>query len=130
MRGWMLIAVLGLAACGENQGWNPNYMWDSGRYSDYRVQRELALVNNGASPEVIPVVLPTQAPTGADIAGTTPVAAPPSKGLVVGADGRATRIQPKVAAPKSGQPTELVPPELQGTDGYGAGTGRAASPRL
>ncbi len=72
MRNLAILAVLGLAACGENTGWNPNYsaMHNGSAYADYLQKREAALHGRGAVPDAIPVQLPAQAPTAADIAGT------------------------------------------------------------
>lgn len=124
MRGLMVIAVLGLAGCGgEHMGMNPNYMWDGGRYADYRLEREVALLNNSAEPPTIPIALPTDAPTGEEIAGASPVRAPATKGLSVGPDGRATRIRRTSA----GTPAPTSTPALDGTDGYGQGTGMTAT---
>lgn len=69
----LLAPVLSLAACGENAGWNPNYsaINNGSDYARYLQQREAALHGRGAAPAVIPVQLPAQAPTAADIAGTT-----------------------------------------------------------
>ncbi|WP_313350110.1 hypothetical protein [Paracoccus sp. (in: a-proteobacteria)] len=86
MRNLAILAVLSLAACGENTGWNPNYsaMHNGSPYAEYLQAREGALQGKGAVPKVIPVQLPAQAPTAAEIAGTSvkqpaagaPVAAP------------------------------------------------------
>ena len=67
-----ILAVLALAACNEHAGVNPNYTMNATPYGDYQRARELAL--NGQtrqSPAVIPVQLPAQAPTAADIAGNS-----------------------------------------------------------
>lgn len=70
----VLAPVLGLAACGENTGWNPNYsaIGNGSDYSRYLQQREVALHGRGPVPAVIPVQLPAKAPTAAEIAGTAP----------------------------------------------------------
>ena len=76
MRGWLVISVLALAGCGENQGWNPNYQFGATPYGEYRAARETALVTNGANPAVIPVTLPVNSPTPQKIAGQDPVPVP------------------------------------------------------
>ncbi|RDW12965.1 hypothetical protein [Paracoccus thiocyanatus] len=83
MRNLAILAVLGLAACGENAGWNPNYsaMHNGSPYAEYLQAREVALHGRGPVPDAIPVQLPVQAPTAADIAGTPakrPVAVRPA----------------------------------------------------
>jgi len=76
MRNLAILALLGpvlaLAGCGENSGWNPNYsaMNNGSRYAEYLQQRQVALHGEGPVPDAIPVVLPAQAPTAAEIAGT------------------------------------------------------------
>ncbi|UXU75267.1 MULTISPECIES: hypothetical protein [unclassified Paracoccus (in: a-proteobacteria)] len=71
--GMLGAGLLCLAACAENTGWNPNYsaMHNGSRYAAYVQQREAALQGRAAVPPVIPLALPVQAPTAADIAGTT-----------------------------------------------------------
>ncbi len=71
MRRLTILAVLALAACNENAGWNPNYTMSGTRYGDYQRAREATLVGNGPISPVIPIELPAKAPTAADIAGTT-----------------------------------------------------------
>lgn len=72
MRNLLILSVLALAACGENAGWNPNYMGmhNGTGYAKYMQEREAALHGKGAVPAVIPVQLPAKAPTAAQIAGT------------------------------------------------------------
>lgn len=73
-----LAALLALAACGENSGWNPNYtagprpygaISGSAGYTGYKAQREAALTGRAPAPKTIPVALPVKAPTAAEIAG-------------------------------------------------------------
>lgn len=84
MRGCLIIMVLALAGCAENQGWNPNYQYGATPYGKYRTTREAALMAGTESPQVIPVARPFKAPTAADIAGrkkpaSASVAAPAAK---------------------------------------------------
>lgn len=72
MRGWWLISVLALASCGEHQGWNPNYRIGATPYGKYLVERETALTTGKLPPPTIPIALPAQAPTPADITGQKP----------------------------------------------------------
>lgn len=72
MRKLTILAVLAVAACGENAGWNPNYTMNSTNYGEYLREREVALKGEAPAPVVIPVKLPGKAPTAADIAGTAP----------------------------------------------------------
>ena len=67
--------TIALAACsGENQGWNPNYRAEATPYGDYLRARESALTGKIAEPpRGIPIALPAKAPTGAELAGPTPV---------------------------------------------------------
>ncbi len=81
MRGWWMIGVLALAGCGEHRGWNPNYQFKADRYGQYRTAREAALVTGTTPAATIPIALPVQAPTGAQIAGSDPVPIPPTMGL-------------------------------------------------
>lgn len=69
MRKLTILAVLALAACGENAGWNPNYTMNSTDYGQYLRNREAALTGRGPVPAAIPVQLPVKAPTAQDIAG-------------------------------------------------------------
>lgn len=76
MRKFAILAALGpvlaLAGCAENTGWNPNYsaIQNGTSYAKYSHEREAALRGSAAIPRTIPVQLPAQAPTPADIAGT------------------------------------------------------------
>ncbi|MDF3607834.1 hypothetical protein PE067_17820 [Paracoccus sp. DMF-8] len=70
MRKLTILAVLAVAACGENAGWNPNYTMNSTQYGEYLREREVALRGEAPAPTAIPVKLPAKAPTAADIAGT------------------------------------------------------------
>ena len=74
MRTLMILSVLALAACNENAGWNPNYAGINANtpYGKYLREREVALHGKGATPQVIPIVLPAKAPTAEEIAGTAP----------------------------------------------------------
>lgn len=95
MRGGVMILVLALAGCGENQGWNPNYSFSASRYDQYRAEREVALVNGSDPAQTIPVARPFEAPTAEAIAGRSPV--PPGATPVVrkpAAHRSATRQQP------------------------------------
>lgn len=71
MRNVVILAVLALAACNENSGWNPNYsaMHNGTPYAQYLQAREVALQGKGPVPKVIPLQLPAEAPTAEDIAG-------------------------------------------------------------
>ncbi|AGT09626.1 hypothetical protein [Paracoccus aminophilus] len=73
--GVMGLAVLGLSACNENAGWNPNYTMNASPYGEYQRARETALMTNTREPQVIPIQLPAQAPTPEDIAGKREVKA-------------------------------------------------------
>lgn len=75
MRGWWLISVLALASCGEYEGWNPNYRFGATPYGKYLVARETALTTGKLPPATIPIALPAQASTAADITGQKPVPA-------------------------------------------------------
>lgn len=81
MRSWVIISVLALAGCGEHLGWNPNYQFGDGDYGEYKVKREAALVTGHEPPSTIPVVIPVQAPTAAEISGSDPVPVPPTARL-------------------------------------------------
>ncbi|MDO5603731.1 MAG: hypothetical protein Q4G25_01085 [Paracoccus sp. (in: a-proteobacteria)] len=72
MRGdWIAggVALLLLAGCGENDGWNPNYRYPASPYGQYLQEREAALQGQAAMPRVIPVTEPRRAPTPAEITG-------------------------------------------------------------
>lgn len=69
MRKLVILAVLALAACNENAGWNPNYTMNNTPYGAYQRARETALVTDTAAPRVIPVQLPAKAPTPEEISG-------------------------------------------------------------
>lgn len=70
--GVMGLAVLGLSACNENAGWNPNYTMKATPYGDYQRAREVALTTNTREPQVIPIQLPARAPTPEEISGQRP----------------------------------------------------------
>lgn len=89
MRKLLVLAVLSLAACNENAGWNPNYSMNANTdYGKYLREREVALHGKGPAPTVIPVALPVEAPTAEDIAGAPKKTA--TKVTVVAAPGAAT----------------------------------------
>ncbi|MDO5630521.1 MAG: hypothetical protein Q4G22_01650 [Paracoccus sp. (in: a-proteobacteria)] len=70
MRFWamMTVASVAVAGCSINEGINPNYqMSDSGRYDEYRRERETALLTGAQPPRTVPVARPFDAPTAADI---------------------------------------------------------------
>lgn len=114
MRKLTILAVLALAACGENAGWNPNYTMNSTPYGEYLRERELALTSKRADPMVIPVQLPAKAPTPQDIAGTaTRKPAPGTVTVTVRAgDGAAAEVpanaQRAVSGPYAGSTPVLV----------------------
>ncbi|AXC51154.1 hypothetical protein DRW48_07880 [Paracoccus suum] len=79
MRKAICLMVLALAACGENNGWNPNYVVadrpygtvfdETTPYAQYKVQREKALIGQRAAPKTVPIARPFKAPTAQEIAG-------------------------------------------------------------
>ncbi len=69
MRKLVILAVLALAACNENAGWNPNYTMNGTSYGDYQRARETALMTDTEAPAIIPIQLPAKAPTAVEIAG-------------------------------------------------------------
>lgn len=97
MRIGIMVAVLALAGCGENQGWNPNYQFGATPYGEYRVARERALVTGGDVSSTIPVALPVQSPSAARIAGRDPVTPSATMGM------RRTTTAP------SNAPVQIVP---------------------
>lgn len=70
-KAWMMAAaaMLAMAGCGENEGWNPNYRHPDSPYGAYLIQREAALTGQAAVPRVIPVTLPRSAPSPEQIGG-------------------------------------------------------------
>lgn len=112
MRGCLILSVLALAGCGEHLGWNPNYNFGPTRYGEYRATREAALVTATESPKTIPVARPFYAPTGADIAGRSPVPIPPTMSV-----GRVRVVKP-VATPvrPANAPVVIVPPSMRTGD--------------
>ena len=112
MRGCLILSVLALAGCGEHLGWNPNYNFGPTRYGEYRATREAALVTATESPRTIPVARPFYAPTGADIAGQSPVPIPPTMGV-----DKVRVVRPAtVPASRSGEPVVIVPPSMRTGD--------------
>lgn len=72
MRAAVLISALALSACAVHDGWNPNYSQAKQTpYGEYLRAREKALTTGEAPPRRVPVTLPVEAPTAADITGTT-----------------------------------------------------------
>ena len=69
MRKMVVIGLLALAACNENQGTNLNYQMSDSPYGQYLRARETALMTDTRPPAVIPVTLPAEAPTPAQITG-------------------------------------------------------------
>ncbi|MCQ0969661.1 hypothetical protein MLD63_04360 [Paracoccus sp. TK19116] len=64
------LALAGLSACGIQGGQNPNYRYGSDSpYDNYRQAREVALTTGNEPPRRVPVALPVEAPTAAEIAG-------------------------------------------------------------
>ena len=127
MRGCLILSVLALAGCGEHLGWNPNYNFGPTRYGQYRATREAALVTNVESPKTIPVARPFHAPTGADIAGRSPVPIPPTMGVdrvrvVKKVQTVPVRPAPVGTAPAvrtvrdPNAPVLIVPPSMRGAD--------------
>ena len=115
MRGCLILSVLALAGCGEHLGWNPNYNFGPTRYGEYRATREAALVTATESPKTIPVARPFYAPTGADIAGRSPVSIPATMGM-----DRVRVVKPAMApaAPvqRPNAPVVIVPPSMRTGD--------------
>lgn len=77
MRGWLVLTVLALAGCNENEGWNPNYLATDSPYGLYRVAREAALVGPADVPDVIPVARPFYAPVPVTVEDRTVLVLPP-----------------------------------------------------
>lgn len=72
MRVMMAGLVLAVAGCAVHEGRNPNYQANgNARFEEYRAARELALTTGKAPPRRVPVALPIEAPTGAEVAGPT-----------------------------------------------------------
>lgn len=113
MRIGMMVAVLALASCGENQGWNPNYQFGATPYGEYRTARERALVTGADVGATIPVALPVQSPSAADLAVKARVA--PSA--------RPT-VQRRVTTARPNAPVSIVPDVMLPTSASGlyAGT--------
>lgn len=105
MRKFLILSVLALAACGENAGWNPNYMGmhNGTGYARYMHEREAALHGKAPTPSVIPVQLPAQAPTAAELAGTQPTQTTAAAGTVtVTAAGNAAKSPSNLPVTTSG----------------------------
>ena len=68
------IPLLALAGCAKNSGWNPNYQAGASDNGNYLRVRKMALTGRvDAPPQVVPVAMPSRAPTAQQIAGA-PVA--------------------------------------------------------
>ncbi len=104
MRNLLILSVLALAACGENAGWNPNYMGmhNGTGYAKYMHEREAALHGKGAVPAVIPVQLPAKSPTAADLAGNVPAQTQTAGTVTVTAAGTAARTPANMPVTTSG----------------------------
>lgn len=113
MRGCLILSVLALAGCGEHLGWNPNYNFAPTRYGEYRTLREGALVTGADSPRTIPVARPFYAPTGAQIAGRSPVPIPPTIGV---GSVRVVRKAPAAPVRSPDAPVVIVPRTMQTGD--------------
>ncbi|RJL01823.1 hypothetical protein D3P06_12065 [Paracoccus aestuarii] len=85
MRGWMILAALTVAGCGEHRGWNPNYQFGNDRYGQYLAAREAALISGERPASTIAIARPILAPTPARIAGQDPVPVPATMGVRVAA---------------------------------------------
>lgn len=114
MRGWVVISVLALAGCGEHLGYNPNYQFGANPYGQYRVLREAALVSNGAAPRTIPIALPAEAPSPAQIAGRDPVPVPPTMGLPGTKGVTQGMARPVAGRPDAARPTPIALPVTTG----------------
>ncbi|MFC3630897.1 hypothetical protein ACFOM8_15750 [Paracoccus angustae] len=123
MRGCLILSVLALAGCGEHLGWNPNYNFGPTRYGQYRAAREAALVTDAESPKTIPVARPFYAPTGAEIAGRSPVPIPPTMGVdrvrvvrkVQTVPARPVAVQGVLVRDRNA-PVVIVPPSMRAGD--------------
>ncbi|MFC3170133.1 MULTISPECIES: hypothetical protein [Paracoccus] len=113
MRGCLILSVLALAGCGEHLGWNPNYNFAPTRYGEYRATREAALVTAAESPKTIPVARPFYAPTGAEIAGRSPVPIPPTMGVT---KVRVVKKVQTVPAQDPDAPIPIAPPSMRKDD--------------
>lgn len=68
---WAMAALV--AGCAVNEGQNVNYpVGGDSRYDQYRRDREVALTSGEQPPRIIPVALPVDAPTAADITWKPP----------------------------------------------------------
>ena len=110
MRGWLVISVLALAGCGENQGWNPNYTYSNSPYGAYLTEREKALVTNTESPKTIPLALPANSFTPEQIAGQTPVPVPAVPTVRAKRTTTVTTVRRAPANPNA--PTQIVPDSM------------------
>jgi len=127
-KAWMMAAtaaVLTVAGCGENAGWNPNYRYADSPYGRYLVQREAALTGQAAVPRVIPVTLPGQAPRPEEI-GTNRVV------VVAGTPAQAAPVRSRPEArPASGYArTQSVLARYAATVSNDPGQARFARPEI
>lgn len=118
-KAWMMAAaaVLAVAGCGENDGWNPNYRQPDSPYGRYLIAREAALTGQAEMPRVIPVTLPQAAPRPDQIGSNRVVvvaarpaeaAAPRSRPAALPASGygRTQSVLTRYAATVSNDPGE------------------------
>lgn len=114
MRKFVILAALGpvlaLAGCAENTGWNPNYsaVQNGTGYAKYSREREAALRGSAPIPRTIPVQLPAQAPTPADISGGAATTATRTGAVAVTTAAPAAR--PKTAAAAGNPPVTTSGP--------------------
>lgn len=86
MRGMMLIGLFAVAGCAINEGKNPNYQTTGeSLYDEYRQKREVALLSGKQPPRIVPVALPVDAPTAAEITGPAPEEKVVAARVIVGA---------------------------------------------
>ncbi|MDO5621310.1 MAG: hypothetical protein Q4G24_07555 [Paracoccus sp. (in: a-proteobacteria)] len=106
MRKLIVLAVLGLAACNENAGWNPNYTMNATAYGEYQRDREKVLMQGGKESQVIPMTRPFNGPTADEIKGDPVVI-----GVPVVRSGTVTSPAP-VARPATGSTRGYVAPPV------------------
>lgn len=104
MRGWLVFSVLALASCSEQNGWNPNYMFGSNAYGEYKREREVSLTTGAPASQVVPIALPAKSPTPEQIAGQSPVPVPVVPGVAV--------TTTAAAATQGNAPTNIVPQSM------------------